>query len=311
MASAAVPSVKRVLVVGTGTVGSAVLHAVAARPELSASALVRPSSLADPTRQPQLDRLRSAGVSLVSGEYTDEPAVLADKLRGFDSVVCTLSRAMVAPGTRALLDASKTAGVRRFVPSEFGSSYHTIGYGTPMDKIVRDKLDIRDEVIASGLEWFAVESGFFCQYLLNPFAGVDLSAHSVTAPGPLGWQARVATTPVAEVGRVVAELLVRDDARGVVRISAGNPSYDEVAALLERVSGRPVTRAVRDAADIDAAVARGDVAARFQANLGAGHPGMAWEQSSAWNEKSGFKLQSWQEYAEQFIKEQQPPQQLK
>ena len=311
MQPAAASAVKRVLVVGTGTVGTAVLHAVAARSELSAAALVRPSSLADPAKQPQLDRLRSAGVLLVSGEYTDEPSVLADKLRGFDSVVCTLSRAMVAPGTTALLAASRAAGVRRFVPSEFGASYHTIGQGTPMDKIVKDKLDIRDEVVASGLEWFAVENGFFCQYLLNPFAGVDVAANSVTAPGPLGWAARVATTPVAEVGRVVAELLVRDDVRGVVRISAGSPSYEEVAALLERVSGRPVTRAVRDRADIDAAVARGDVAARFQANVGAGHPGVAWEQSSAWNEQSGFKLQSWQEYAEQFVKEQQPQQQLK
>ena len=305
-ASAAASTPKRILVVGTGTLGSHILLAIAARRELSASALVRPASLSDPAKQKQLDRLRSAGVTVVSGDSTDEPSVLADKLRGFDTVVCALSGAAIAPGTRALLAACKAAKVRRFVASEFGSSNSEIGRGSPMAPVVDDKLAVREEVIASGLNWFAVENGFFTEYLLSPFVGFDIAGNSVTAPGPLGWQARVATTPVAEIGRVVAELLVRDHTRsGVVRISTASPSFEELAQLLERVSGRPVKRSVRSKADIDAAIERGDYGARFAANIGVQHPGMAWEQSTTWNEQHGFKLQSWQEFGEQAIKQQQ------
>ena len=303
-ATASTSTPRRVLVVGTGHVGSAVLLAVAARKELSAAALVRPASLSDPTKQAQLDKLRHAGVELLPGDWSDEPSVLARQLHGVDSVVCALSSDL-AKATRALLAACKSAGVRRFVASEFGSSVSDIGPGTPMAPVVDDKLAVRRDVEASGLEWYAVENGFFQEFLLNPFSGVDVAANSVTAPGPLGFHVRVATTPLAEIGRVVAEVLARGDVRcGVVRISSGSPSYEELAALLERLSGRPVTRSVRPKADIDAAVARGDFPSLFAANLGVQHVGMAWEQSTTWNEQSGFKLQSWQEFAEHAIRQQ-------
>ena len=100
-----------------------------------------------------------------------------------------------------------------------------------------------------------------------------------------------------------------DDAHGVVRISSGSPSYDEIARLMERVSGQPVKRTVREQADIDAAVGRGDYPALFAANIGTQHPGMAWEQSTAWNTQHGFKVQSWEEFAEGAIRQQSKQQQ--
>ena len=295
---------RRVLVVGTGLVGSAVSLAVAARKELSAAVLVRPASLTEPAKRGQLDKLRDAGVELLAGDWSDASSALADKLRGFDSVVCALSSDLLK-GSRALLAACKAAGVRRFVASEFGSSISDIGPGTAMAPVVDEKLAVRREVEVSGLDWYAVEVGFFEEFLINPFAGVDVAAHSITAPAPLGFDARTATTPLADIGRVVAEVLARDDVRsGVIRISSGSPSYEELAVLMERVSGRPVKRSVRPRADIDAAVARGDFPSLFAANLGVQHPGMAWEQSTTWNEQNGFELQSWQEFAEQAIRQQ-------
>ena len=295
-------SSRRILVVGVGTVGTNVLQAIAARKELSAAALVRPASLKDADKKAKLDKL---GVTLIEGDVTDEPAVLADKLRGFDAVVCTLSGPSIVPGSEALLAACKTAKVRRFVLSEFGSSCSEIGPGTPMAFVVDDKLRVRAKVAASGVDWFAVENGFFSEYLISPFAGINAAENAVTAPGPHGFKARVATTPVAEIARVVAELLVRDDVHGqVVRISSASPSYEEMAQLMERVSGRPVKRTVRAQADIDAAVANSDYPAAFAANIGRQHPGMAWEQDTTWNVKHGFKLQSWEEFAEQAMRQQ-------
>ena len=85
-------SARRILVVGAGTIGTAILHSIAGRKELSAAALVRPASLKDSARKAKLDRLTALGVALIEGDVTDEPDVLAGKLRGFHTVVCAAER---------------------------------------------------------------------------------------------------------------------------------------------------------------------------------------------------------------------------
>ena len=108
----------------------------------------------------------------------------------------------------------------------------------------------------------------------SPVFGVDYANSTVTAPAPAGFQSRLSTTPMAEIGRVVAELLVGDDVHGkVVRISAGHPTYEDLALLIEKVTGKPVKRVVRPEADIEAAAGRKEFPALFAIVPGTRQPG--------------------------------------
>ena len=99
---------------GTGFVGTHVAHALRAR-EVPVRALVR-----DPGRA---GRLRAWGCELVAGDVTDA-ASLAAACEGVDAVVALVSilngkpadfERIMAQGTRDLVAAAQSAGVRRFV----------------------------------------------------------------------------------------------------------------------------------------------------------------------------------------------------
>jgi len=99
---------------GTGFVGTHVAHALRAR-EVPVRALVR-----DPARA---SRLRAWGCELVAGDVTDA-ASLGRACEGVDAVVGLVSilngrpadfERLMAQGTRDLVAAAQSAGVRRFV----------------------------------------------------------------------------------------------------------------------------------------------------------------------------------------------------
>ena len=72
----------RVLVVGSGQMGSSILRGLASaecrRRDVVPAALVRPSSLNDATQKARWDELRSLGIEFVQGDASaDQPTLIA------------------------------------------------------------------------------------------------------------------------------------------------------------------------------------------------------------------------------------------
>jgi NADH dehydrogenase len=133
---------------GTGFVGGHVVHALRAH-EREVRCLVR-----DPSRA---DRLATWGVELVAGDITDADSVRR-AVEGCDRVVHLVAirqgkeqdfeRIMIA-GTRELVDASKAAGVGRFVlMSALGTDEDT----KDLVPYYRAKWEMEQAVQAAGLE---------------------------------------------------------------------------------------------------------------------------------------------------------------
>ena len=277
----------RTLVVGTGTVGGSILRAIASpdfRGRLSGAALIRPSSLLDAAKAAKIRSLELLGVEVVSGDCDDPTAELAERLRGFHTVISAVGGSGFKQSQLNLLEACKQAGVQRFIPSEFSVDTEAAGEGHALARLYREKRYIAEALKASELDYLQVVPGLFGELLLSPFGGVDIANLVVTAP--YSFDTRVTFTAKPDIGRITAALLLSDVHRSRVRISGDTMSYGQIADTIERLTGKSVQRKVWTAKEIDAAIAEsgeaGSVRAELAKFLGEGRAAW-WEPTSAWN----------------------------
>ena len=122
-------SYKKILVLGAGELGLAVLEGLVAQQaehrDLELSVLLRPTSSAS------RDVLNAWQVQVVEGDLAAQSVEeLTDIFRPFDAVICCSGFAG-GPGTQLKITrACLAAKIRRYIPWQFGVDYQTIGYGS-------------------------------------------------------------------------------------------------------------------------------------------------------------------------------------
>ncbi len=238
------------LVLGAGELGMAVLRALAERvhrhPGTTVTVFLRPASMAspDPGKRRDLAALRALGVNFLPGDIAaDSPAELADRFRGFDTVIgCTGfvgGRGTQLKLARAALD----AGVRRYVPWQFGVDYDVIGRGGAQD-LFDEQLDVRDLLRSQGrTEWVIISTGLFTSFLFEPaFGVVDRAQATVHALG--SWDTAVTVTSPEDIGMLTAEILLATPriANRVVYTAGDTITHARLADIVESVLGRTVRR---------------------------------------------------------------------
>ncbi len=94
---------------------------------------------------------------------------IKEALQGQDAVVSVVGTGAIAV-QRLFVDAAVAAGVRRFVPSEFGVNTRKVR-GTPIGGVLKGKIavvDYLEEVVAKGeseLTWTGVATGLFFDWV--------------------------------------------------------------------------------------------------------------------------------------------------
>jgi len=222
---------------GTGFVGSAIVHGLRAR-GLDVRALVR-----DPARA---SRLEAWGVELSAGDVTDA-ASLAAAAGGCTHVIHLVAiirggqedydRVMVE-GTRSLLAAARTAGVKRFVlMSALGTSDATKDlvpyYGA--------KWQMEQDVRASGLEHVIFRPSFVFGKsggVLPTFVRQVRLSPVVTVVGP--GNARLQPVWIDDVAAHFAEALALPEAANRTFELGGpeRPTWNELYARIAAVLGK-------------------------------------------------------------------------
>lgn len=228
----------RILVVGaSGSLGGRV-----ARKLLERGVLVRGLT----RNAGRLSELARAGAEVVQGDLL-VPDSLGRACDGVDQVFTTansflgirsLSPTRVdLPGYRNLLAACRAAGVRRLV--------HTSAYGVRRDSRVdflRVKAEIDEAIQASGVPWVLLRPSMF----LDVRVSLLLADAGAGRPVQLFGDGRRVSNYIAveDVAELAVRVLARLDVVGEV-IDVGGPStlsQNELADLVERVSGRPLRR---------------------------------------------------------------------
>jgi hypothetical protein len=179
--------------------------AVVAEPGMIA-VLLRPDSdrAVISSKQKQIDEFRSLGVSLVAGDLANLSATgLAELLSPYDTVVSCTGFVGGSGTQRRIAQAALLAGVKRFVPWQFGVDYDVIGRGSAQD-LFDEQLDVRDLLRSqTRTQWVIVSTGMFTSFLLEPAFGVfDLEQGVVHGLG--SWDNAVTLTQTCLLLRVGA-----------------------------------------------------------------------------------------------------------
>jgi uncharacterized protein YbjT (DUF2867 family) len=245
---------KNVALVGAGgNTGPSILNALL-EAKFNVTVLSRPSSTATfPTN-----------VTVLKTDYSEES--LVEVLKGQDAVVSAIGGQGLG-SQKTIIDAAIKAGVKRFIPSEYGHDVRD-------EKLVKvipffaNKGDIIRHAQSKAaahpeFSWTGVATGAYFDWGLKvDFFDFDLKNHSVTV-----WDDgnnRFSATNLATIGRYVAAVLKHPEetANKYIFVHSFSTTQNEIIAALEKHSGKTwtkkhttVAQGIKDAA---AAFKKGD-----------------------------------------------------
>ena len=289
---------KSILVLGAGELGMAVLRGLAEHRQRESSTitvLLRLGAInsTDPQKQAQRSELQSLGISTIAGDVvTASVSELASLCEPFAMVIsCT---GMVAgPGLQIkLTQAILKAGIKRYIPWQFGVDYDTIGRDSAQD-LFSEQLDVRDLLRGqTKTEWIIVSTGMFMSFLFEEsFGVVDADRKVVRALG--SWQNRVTVTAVEDIGKMTAEVVFGEPKikNEVVFIAGDTVTYDRFASVLEQCLGRSVER-VEWTIDVLKGELQQDTnntLKKYRIVFAEGR-GVAWDKEESFNGKRGLEM---------------------
>ncbi|MBD8612207.1 aromatic alcohol reductase [Pseudomonas putida] len=288
---AAVSNVKqRILVLGAGELGLAVLQALAARSTETASitVLLRETAATNlsMTKKRDIDVIRELGIVIEMIDITDATVeALAAVIGRFDTVISCIGFAAGRGTQRKLTEAALLSGVKRYVPWQFGVDYDLIGRGSPQD-LFDEQLDVRDLLRAqSNTEWVIISTGMFTSFLFDPaFGVVDLAAGQVNALGSFDTSVTV-TTP-EDIGTLTVAIVLHSPRiiNEVVYTAGDTLTYGDLADLVERVSRRKIQRRALGIEQLLADLKENpdDPLHKYRAVFALGR-GVAWDVSTTFN----------------------------
>ncbi|KAH8550696.1 hypothetical protein BGW37DRAFT_498058 [Umbelopsis sp. PMI_123] len=124
----------------------------------------------------KLNNLKAKGAQVVAVDLTNEDAV-ADALQGADAVISVTSTDGLN-NQYVWIKAAVRAGVKRFLPSEYGLNTQTTP-GPIFDK----KRAIQREIEKNGLEYTYVFTSLFADETIIPYLGFDVKEGAATLVG--------------------------------------------------------------------------------------------------------------------------------
>lgn len=297
------------LVLGAGELGLPVLRNLARgrKPGERVAVLLRPVTIAsqDPAKRREVSELRDLGVELLPGDLAAEPeADLAARFRDFDTVIGCTGFAAGRGAQRKLARAVLGAGVRRYVPWQFGVDYDVIGRGSAQD-LFDEQLDVRDLLRSQArTEWVIVSTGMFTSFLFEPsFGVVDLTGSVVRALG--GWGTAVTVTTPEDIGALTAAVLRFEPqvANRVVYTAGDTITYGQLADTVDRVLGRELRREVWSVSWLKEELARepGDALRKYRVVFAEGR-GVSWDPALAFNTQQGIAVTNVARWAAEHLK---------
>ncbi|MDL4863831.1 aromatic alcohol reductase [Halomonas elongata] len=287
-----------ILVLGAGELGFEVLRHLARQTQTTQgtriNVLLRPSTANStvPAKKREIDELKEMGIEIAEGDVVAAGGnELAALLAPYDTIISCIGFS-AGPGTQARITrAVLRAGVKRYVPWQFGVDYDTIGRGSAQD-VFDEQLDVRDLLRSQHeTEWLIVATGMFTSFLFEPSFGViDLERDVVHALG--SWDNRVTVTTPEDIGRLTAAILFHEPrfVNETVFVAGDTIGYGELADELERALRRPFSLEAWSVSSLDDALSTepDNNLLKYHAVFAAG-VGVAWPKTSTFNHQQSIE----------------------
>ncbi|KAB5584998.1 hypothetical protein GE09DRAFT_1048209 [Coniochaeta sp. 2T2.1] len=225
--------IKKVAVIGgSGNVGRPILEELVAA-GFNVTALTRESSTATFPK----------GVTVKKVNFSDSKS-LGEAFAGQDAVVSAIATAAIGTQT-PIVDAAVAAGVKRYIPSEFGINTR-LTPGTTIGKMLAGKVAVADYLAEKAKEnpnfsWTGISTGMFFDWGLNHITGIDFDKKTVRVvdSGNEKWQA----SNLHFVGKAVAAVLNNPDkvANKYLQVASFNVNHNQIVKTIEELTGKTFT----------------------------------------------------------------------
>ncbi|KAL5476930.1 hypothetical protein ACEPAI_3116 [Sanghuangporus weigelae] len=224
-----------VLIIGaTGRTGSSIVDGLLENDNFVIIAGTRPSSAS----KPQIETLKSRGVEIrIIGLENWTVDQIAESLKGADTVISTTFYAEV-PRQKLLADACKKAGVKRFVPDDWGTACVR-----GVRQLYDQKLAIRNHAKEIEINYTFIDVGWWMQ-ITPPF--IDIKSASPVRKKAMASRigsgnVKCAVTDNRDIGKFVARIISDDRTLNqYVFCWTQEVTLNETIALAERVSGSKI-----------------------------------------------------------------------
>jgi len=206
------------VVAGAGLLGKQVATELAAQPNTTVTVLTRKGSA--PKDFPK--NVKTAAV-----DYEDA-VELETAIKGHEVVISTLAGPGLA-AQPALAKAAKAAGVKHFVPSEFGAATNNLTGG-----MLFRKKQFQNVLDSLDLPYTLVFIGLFPEYCLVPAYGFDWNSGKVSYPDP--GTAPISWTNTSDIAYFLAKYLTHTTTpKKIVRLEGDRKSFAEVVEIYRRI----------------------------------------------------------------------------
>ncbi|KAJ2081324.1 hypothetical protein H4R24_002443 [Coemansia sp. RSA 988] len=200
---------KRIAVVGTGGYGWHFLHALARSNYFEkVRAVTRKSGSDDKEKLARIHALQKLGVEVV--EYEQKTAeAFSQTFADIDTVLSAVGLAGVLDQT-PMIDGAIQAGVRWFIPSEFGVAHYAsvwMPFTSPLASKSTIEQYLAENARPKGLAYTIVYTGLALDYLDPRSLGLKLNKKATTLVGRGGTP--ISFTAMGDVVRLVAEIVQR------------------------------------------------------------------------------------------------------
>ncbi|KAK3689554.1 hypothetical protein B0T22DRAFT_408622 [Podospora appendiculata] len=257
-------SIKTVAVIGgSGNLGHFIVQELVSA-GFDVTGLTRASSTNSTPKYPD-------GLNIVNVDYSSFDS-LKSAFAGQDAVVSVIGSLGIASQTVAV-DAAVAAGVKRFIPSEFGINTRKVARDSPIAKIIGGKIAVVDYLQEKAsanpsFTWTGISTGIFFDWALRAGAllsGINLKDKTATVvdSGNEKWQASLRS----DIGKAVVGVLKHPDetANKYIGTATFNVSINDLISLVEELTGSKLAVTKESSDDIQKAgeekLAQGDFSA--------------------------------------------------
>jgi len=235
---------KNFAVIGAGSIGTFIVHQL-----LTDKASGTINDVIVLTRQGSKPTV-GTGAKLVTVDYSNKESV-KKALTGVDVVISTLAmKALdVQPG---IAEAAKKAGVKLFVPSEFGGP--TEG---ATDGLFGAKAKIHEQLKAIGIPYALFYTGPFADFMWIPYMDLDIANGKISVGGD--GSKRIPFTSRTDIARFVSYVLTHLPADQLnnrsFSMAGDNKSFNEIVKEYEARTGKKVEVTYIPISELDARLA--------------------------------------------------------
>jgi len=230
-----------ILLVGiTGMLGGKIARALLDRGATDLRATIRPGGYSDDADKTEAIRsFEQAGVTMVEADLA-EPKTLPPAVRNIDVIVSTVQglRDVIVDGQSNLLQAAESAGVQRFIPSDYSLDFFDLQDHENRNLALRREFD--EKLDASSVAGTSILNGAFAEMLLYGFPLLDPDAGVFRVWGDGEHEMDFTTTD--DTAQFTAAAALEDCTPRRLHVAGSSLTADELKSVCEQWLGRSLER---------------------------------------------------------------------